>query len=139
MSDDLTDLLAETEAALAAAADLRALDAVRVGVLGKSGSVTALLKGLGAIPADQRKERGAAVNRLKGALEAAITSRHAVLEEAALDARLKAERLDVSRQSINAIETGKYDPSLPLAFKIAHIFAAAIESIFIPDEESTAP
>ena len=96
MSDDLADLLSQTEAALAAAADLRALDAVRVGVLGKSGSVTALLKGLGAIPADQRKERGAAVNRLKGALEAAIEARRVVLDEAALDARLQAERLDVS-------------------------------------------
>lgn len=96
MSDDLADLLSQTEAALAAAGDLRALDAVRVGVLGKSGSVTALLKGLGAIPAEARKERGAAVNRLKGALEAAIEARRVVLDEAALDARLKAERLDVS-------------------------------------------
>lgn len=42
------------------------------------------------------------------------------------------ERLDVSRQTINAIETGKYDPSLPLAFKIAHLFARPIESIFEP-------
>jgi putative transcriptional regulator len=42
------------------------------------------------------------------------------------------ERLDVSRQTINAIETGKYDPSLPLAFKIAHLFARSIESIFEP-------
>ena len=41
-----------------------------------------------------------------------------------------AERLDVSRQSINAIETGKYDPSLPLAFKIAKTFAMKIEHIF---------
>ena len=41
-----------------------------------------------------------------------------------------AERLDVSRQSINAIETGKYDPSLPLAFKIAKIFSMKIEQIF---------
>ena len=41
-----------------------------------------------------------------------------------------AERLDVSRQSINAIETGKYDPSLPLAFKIARLFEAPIEAIF---------
>jgi putative transcriptional regulator len=45
-----------------------------------------------------------------------------------------AEQLDVSRQTINAIETGKYDPSLPLAFKIAKLFAASIESIFIPGE-----
>lgn len=41
-----------------------------------------------------------------------------------------AERLDVSRQSVNAIETGKYDPSLPLAFKIARLFGQPIEAIF---------
>ena len=41
-----------------------------------------------------------------------------------------AERLEVSRQSVNAIETGKYDPSLPLAFRISRLFAAPIEEIF---------
>ena len=41
-----------------------------------------------------------------------------------------AERLGVSRQSVNAVETGKYDPSLPLAFKIARVFDLAIEAIF---------
>ena len=41
-----------------------------------------------------------------------------------------AERLDVSRQSVNSIETGKYDPSLPLAFKIARLFDRPIEAIF---------
>ena len=50
-----------------------------------------------------------------------------------------ADALGVSRQTINAIETGKYGPSLPLAFKIAQVFSAAIEAIFIPDEESSAP
>ena len=44
-----------------------------------------------------------------------------------------AERLGVSRQSVNAIETGKYDPSLPLAFRIAHLFDAPIEAIFSDD------
>lgn len=44
-----------------------------------------------------------------------------------------AEVLDVSRQTVNAIETGKYDPSLPLAFKIARVFALPIESIFSLD------
>jgi putative transcriptional regulator len=44
------------------------------------------------------------------------------------------ERLDVSRQTVNAIETGKYDPSLPLAFKIAKLFALSIESIFTPED-----
>ena len=43
-----------------------------------------------------------------------------------------AERLEVSRQSVNAIETGKYDPSLPLAFRIAAVFALPIEQIFDP-------
>ena len=42
-----------------------------------------------------------------------------------------AERLEVSRQSINAIETGKYDPSLPLAFRIAELFGLPIEEIFV--------
>lgn len=46
-----------------------------------------------------------------------------------------AERLDVSRQTINAIETEKYDPSLVLAFKIARLFKRRIEDIFFPDEE----
>ena len=41
-----------------------------------------------------------------------------------------AERLDVSRQSVNAIETGKFDPSLPLAFKLARLFETTIEAIF---------
>jgi putative transcriptional regulator len=44
-----------------------------------------------------------------------------------------AERLEVSRQSVNAIETGKYDPSLPLAFRIARLFGQSIETIFTED------
>jgi len=44
------------------------------------------------------------------------------------------ERLEVSRQTVNAIETGKYDPSLPLAFRIAKVFALSIESIFTPED-----
>ncbi|WP_088310523.1 helix-turn-helix transcriptional regulator [Novosphingobium sp. B 225] len=44
-----------------------------------------------------------------------------------------AERLEVSRQSVNAIETGKYDPSLPLAFRIADLFELAIEQVFLRD------
>jgi putative transcriptional regulator len=47
-----------------------------------------------------------------------------------------ADRLDVSRQSVNAIETGKYDPSLPLAFAIARLFGRSIEEIFDDEAES---
>jgi putative transcriptional regulator len=46
-----------------------------------------------------------------------------------------AERLDVSRQTVNAIETSRYDPSLPLAFKIAKLFRQTIESIFVPGKD----
>lgn len=45
-----------------------------------------------------------------------------------------AERLEVSRQSVNAIETGRYDPSLPLAFRIAQVFDLHIEDVFAPEE-----
>jgi putative transcriptional regulator len=45
-----------------------------------------------------------------------------------------ADQLDVSRQTVNAIETGKYDPSLPLAFRIARLFGESIESIFLFEE-----
>jgi putative transcriptional regulator len=45
-----------------------------------------------------------------------------------------AERLDVSRQTVNALETGKYDPSLPLAFRIARLFKGRIEDVFLPDD-----
>jgi putative transcriptional regulator len=46
-----------------------------------------------------------------------------------------AEQLDVSRQTVNAIETGKYDPSLPLAFRIARLFGRSIESVFEPEAD----
>ena len=65
MTDDLHALRAETEAALAAAQDLRAWDAVRVGVLGKQGRLTGLLKELGRVAPEQRRERGAQLNVLK--------------------------------------------------------------------------
>ena len=47
-----------------------------------------------------------------------------------------AQRLEVSRQTVNAVETGKYDPSLPLAFRIAHAFGVTIEDVFEPDNQS---
>lgn len=50
-----------------------------------------------------------------------------------------ANRLSVSRQTVNAVETGKYDPSLPLAFNIAKVFSARIEEIFFPDTADEAP
>ena len=50
-----------------------------------------------------------------------------------------AERLGVSRQTVNAIETGKYDPSLPLAFRLARLFELSIEDVFDPDGDASSP
>ena len=94
--NDLDTLQSETNAALDAATDLRALDTVRVGVLGKSGRLTALLKELGRAPPEERRERGAALNRLRDSFTAAIEARRTTLESAELDSRLAAERLDVT-------------------------------------------
>ena len=93
---DLETLQAETEAALAASTTLRELDAVRVGVLGKSGRLTAMLKELGRASPDERRERGAALNRVRDVVAGAIELRRVALETAALDARLAAERIDVT-------------------------------------------
>ncbi len=123
MSDDLTELRATTLAALAAAGDPRALDAVRVAALGRNGSLTALLKGLGAVPAEARKERGAALNRLKAELDAAIESRRTALDEAALDARLAAERADVTLP-VRPEPRGSIHPISRTMDEIAAIFGA---------------
>ncbi|MDR3524917.1 MAG: phenylalanine--tRNA ligase subunit alpha [Acetobacteraceae bacterium] len=96
MSNDLEALKSATLDSLAQAADLRAWDAIRVGVLGKSGALTNLLKELGKTAPEERKARGAALNVLKGELQAAIDARQVELDTAALEARLAAEKLDVS-------------------------------------------
>ena len=96
MSNDLEALKSATLDSLAQAADLRAWDAIRVGVLGKSGALTNLLKELGKTAPEERKARGAALNVLKGELQAAIDVRQVELDTAALEARLAAEKLDVS-------------------------------------------
>ncbi|CAH2599968.1 phenylalanine--tRNA ligase subunit alpha [Rhodovastum atsumiense] len=123
MSDDLQALKSETEAALAAATDLRAWDAIRVGVLGKSGRLTGLLKELGRLSAEERRERGAALNRLKEELTALVEARRLDLEAAALDARLAAERIDVTLPP-RPSATGLIHPISRTMDEMAAIFGA---------------
>ncbi|RKT46263.1 phenylalanine--tRNA ligase subunit alpha [Thiocapsa rosea] len=92
----LAALQAAALEAIAAAADLASLDQVRVRYLGKSGELTALLKQLGTLPADERPAAGQKINQAKVAVQVAIDQRKIVLEEASLTARLAAERIDVS-------------------------------------------
>ncbi len=95
-STDLDALLDEARAAVAAAGDPQALDAVRVAFLGKSGRVTAQLKSLGRLPKAERPAAGQAINRVKQAIQALLDERREALEAEALEARLGAERLDVT-------------------------------------------
>ncbi|UHD15999.1 phenylalanine--tRNA ligase subunit alpha [Thiocapsa bogorovii] len=92
----LAALQAAALEAIAAAADLASLDQVRVRYLGKSGELTALLKQLGTLPAEERPAAGQEINQAKAAVHVAIDQRKVVLEEASLAARLAAERIDVS-------------------------------------------
>src|SRR5687767_10364902 len=72
------------------------LEGLRVALLGKHGSVTAQLKALGALPADQRKAAGEAINRARDTLGDALSARKIELDNAALDARLATETIDVT-------------------------------------------
>src|SRR6185295_20105996 len=93
---DLSTIRSEALGAVSQAADLAALDAARVAALGKKGSVTGLMKTLGGLAPDQRREFGARVNQLKGEIEAALEARKSDLSALALAARLGNEKVDVS-------------------------------------------
>jgi phenylalanyl-tRNA synthetase alpha chain len=81
---------------IAGADTLESLDALRVALLGKNGAITAVLKSLGTLAPDERKARGAEVNRAKESITDAIAARKATLEQAALDQRLSSERIDIT-------------------------------------------
>jgi len=89
-------MIDEAIATIAQAPDARELQALRVHYLGKKGVITEALKGLGTLPADERRAAGAAINEQKRRLEQALDARKSALERADLDARLAAERLDLT-------------------------------------------
>jgi phenylalanyl-tRNA synthetase alpha chain len=99
MASDLEHIKDRVIADLNATTDLRAWDALRVAILGKSGELTALLKQLGQASPEERKTRGAALNTLKSDLTTAIDARRETLESAALNAKLAAERVDITLPS----------------------------------------
>ena len=116
-------------AQIAEAADLAALDAVRVAYLGKKGSLTGVLRGLGSLPPEERPLAGKVSNDVRLALEAALESRHAELSAAAMQARIGAEAIDVtlpgrarpvgSRHLIEQIRAEVVEVFLGLGYKIA--------------------
>jgi phenylalanyl-tRNA synthetase alpha chain len=96
LDNQIDTLRAELSAAIAAAGDDAALDTVRVAALGKKGSVSALLASLGSMAPEERKSAGPAINGLKTEIAGLIETKSAGLKSAALDARLKAETVDIT-------------------------------------------
>ena len=109
--------------AAAAAASPAALEEVRVKALGKSGEVSALMKGLGAMSPEERREAGAQLNAVKDAVAAAIEARKAALHEAELDERLKTERVDVTLP-VRPEPEGRLHPISQTIDEIVAIFGA---------------
>ncbi|SJZ85163.1 phenylalanine--tRNA ligase subunit alpha [Novilysobacter spongiicola] len=119
---DIEALAAQALADIEAADSPQAIEALRVALLGKSGTVTAQLKQLGTLPADQRKAAGEAINRARDTLSQALSERKASLESAALDARLAAETIDVTLPGIDAARGGLHPVTRTLE-RIVDIFA----------------
>ena len=122
MQDQIDSLKADISAQIDAADSMNALEDVRVGALGKKGSVSGLMKGLGGMSPDERKVMGPALNGLKTEVADAIAARKSVLEAAELEARLAEERVDVTLPVIEH-PAGSIHPNSQVMDEIAEIFA----------------
>ncbi|MCK5910200.1 MAG: phenylalanine--tRNA ligase subunit alpha [Caulobacter sp.] len=119
---DLNTLEADVLAQVAAAGDLSTLDAVRVAAVGKTGSISGLLKTLGAMSPEERKTQGAAINALRDKVTEAIAAKKAALEAAELDARLASETLDLSLPAPYR-RKGSVHPTMQTMDEIVAVFA----------------
>ncbi|KMO42262.1 phenylalanyl-tRNA synthetase subunit alpha [Methylobacterium variabile] len=120
---DLTSLETDLLAQVAGASDETALEGVRVAALGKKGAVSELLKTLGTMSPEARKEQGPLINGLRDRVQGAIQSRRETLAEAALAARLSAERIDVTLPVREGPETrGRIHPITQVMDEITAIF-----------------
>jgi phenylalanyl-tRNA synthetase alpha chain len=137
LTRDLEDLRSEALAQAAAAPDSAALEALEVELLGKKGRLTGVLRGIGALPADDRPRVGAVANTIREAIEAALRERGATLRGGELEARLARERLDVTTPG-RPIRRGSLHPSIEAMGDIARIFAqfgfVVVESPEVEDD-----
>ena len=106
---------------IAAATSPDALEALRVALLGKSGSITAQLKALGTLPADQRKATGEAINRARDTIGEALSARKTALDDVVLNARLASETIDVTLPGRDAARGGLHPVTRTLE-RITEIF-----------------
>jgi len=121
MRDRLEALREEALAGIAAAQDVCALQELRVRYLGKKGALTEILRGMGSLPPEERPRVGELANEVRRTLEAALAERQVVLERAALEARLAAERLDVTLPG-RPVPAGARHPLVQVIEEIEDIF-----------------
>jgi phenylalanyl-tRNA synthetase alpha chain len=121
LTRDLDALRDRALASAAGAADTAALEALEVDVLGKKGELTGVLRGIGALPADDRPRVGAAANAVRTAIEAAIAERRASVGGEELASRLVREQLDVTTPG-RPLRRGSLHPSIQAMAEIATIF-----------------
>ncbi|MGV2127056.1 phenylalanine--tRNA ligase subunit alpha [Agrobacterium vitis] len=121
---DLESLKTSLLADIAAASDEAGIEAVRLAAMGKKGSVSELLKTLGSMTPEERQTRGAAINALKNEVTEQLTAKKTELKDAAINARLKAETLDVSLPVRSSpAERGRIHPISQIVDEITAIFA----------------
>jgi phenylalanyl-tRNA synthetase alpha chain len=121
LTRDLETLQEEALASVAAAPDVAALDALEADVLGKKGRLTGVLRGIGALPAEDRPKVGAIANTVRAAIEAALAERGTALRGSELEARLAAEAIDVTTPG-RPFRRGTLHPINETIDEIAHIF-----------------
>ena len=121
MKEQLEQIKAKALADLAAAADMPALDAVRVRVLGKKGELTAVLKQMGKLSAEERPVMGQMANAVRAKLEDALEKRRAALDAAALESKLEAEAVDVTIPG-KPVEMGHQHPMNRVLQEVKEIF-----------------
>ena len=119
---DLSQLEADLSGRIATAPDLATLEAIRVEALGKSGSISELLKTLGRMSPDERREQGPLINGVRDAVASAITAKKAQLETAELDAKLAAERVDLSLPAPPE-RRGRVHPTMQVLDEMIAVFA----------------
>jgi phenylalanyl-tRNA synthetase alpha chain len=121
LTRDLEALRDDALASIEASQDVPSLEAIELDVLGKKGRLTGILRGIGALPADDRPRVGAIANQVRTAVEAALAARGTLLRGSALEARLIAERVDVTTPG-RAIRRGTLHPINETIAEIAAIF-----------------
>ena len=121
MKEQLEQIKAKALADLAAAADMSALDAVRVRVLGKKGELTAVLKQMGKLSAEERPVMGQMANAVRAKLEDALEKRRTALDAAALESKLEAEAVDVTIPG-KPVEMGHQHPMNRVLQEVKEIF-----------------